>query len=280
MLHLLESLSLNPKIDNSDPAIADASCESPKVNEGLGNVDSQEETFDRPPWEEPHAQDPTPRFDDVACDKDTGKAANETSDNATEEIKQTDQPQNHPELQGNKPVVTSLDSTSVQDVELNLPALPSGEITGNDIDLKWYRFMADLEVGGRVRQLAVNSVCHQFEQPLSLLLKPDQKHLGADVAIKQLEEAMSKALGEASEVRISVGVDSSRETPLEVRRRFHKEILAQAHHGMITDDNVRWLSEHMGAQLTPDSLSYAPELLVNKGKSIELVDMSNFKAVT
>ncbi|MEZ9820395.1 DNA polymerase III subunit gamma/tau [Shewanella sp. 10N.286.45.A1] len=265
------------EIDNSEPAIADASCESPKVNEGLANVDSQEEPFDRPPWEEPHAQDPTPRFDDVAGDKDTGKAANETSDNATEEIKQTVQPQNHPELQGNKPAVTSLDSTSVQDVELNLPALPSGEITGNDIDLKWYRFMADLEVGGRVRQLAVNSVCHQFEQPLSLLLKPDQKHLSADVAIKQLEEAMSKALGEASEVRISVGVDSSRETPLEVRRRFHKEILAQAHHGMITDDNVRWLSEHMGAQLTPDSLSYAPELLVNKGKSIELVDMSNFK---
>ncbi|ACJ28488.1 DNA-directed DNA polymerase [Shewanella piezotolerans WP3] len=261
-----------PEIDNSDPATVGAKSDQAQENIKAANADNQEETFDRPPWEEPHAQDPTPRFDDVAVEKEANKAA----DNAAVEPKRTPQPQNQTEQQS-KPPVTSLDSTSVQDVELNLPALPSGEITGNDIDLKWYRFMADLEVGGRVRQLAVNSVCHQFEQPLSLLLKPDQKHLGADVAIKQLEEAMSKALGEPSEVRISVGVDSSRETPLEVRRRFHKEILAQAHHGMITDDNVRWLSENMGAQLTPDSLSYAPELLVNKGKSIELVDMSNFK---
>ena len=264
------------EIEDSDPATIGASSDQPQENIEAVAVNSQEETVDRPPWEEPHAQDPTPRFDDVAVDKEADKTVNKTADNVAVESKQTDQPQNQAEQQS-KPPVTSLDSTSVQDVELNLPALPSGEITGNDIDLKWYRFMADLEVGGRVRQLAVNSVCHQFEQPLSLLLKPDQKHLSADVAIKQLEEAMSKALGQPSEVRISVGVDSSRETPLEVRRRFHKEILAQAHHGMITDDNVRWLSEHMGAQLTPDSLSYAPELLVNKGKSIELVDMSNFK---
>ena len=264
------------EIEDSDPATIGASSDQPQENIEAVAVNSQEETVDRPPWEEPHAQDPTPRFDDVAVDKEADKTVNKTAGNVAVESKQTAQPQNQAEQQS-KPPVTSLDSTSVQDVELNLPALPSGEITGNDIDLKWYRFMADLEVGGRVRQLAVNSVCHQFEQPLSLLLKPDQKHLSADVAIKQLEEAMSKALGQPSEVRISVGVDSSRETPLEVRRRFHKEILAQAHHGMITDDNVRWLSEHMGAQLTPDSLSYAPELLVNKGKSIELVDMSNFK---
>ncbi|MCL1094982.1 DNA polymerase III subunit gamma/tau [Shewanella kaireitica] len=264
------------EIENSVPVTVGASSVQPQKNTEAEAVDSLEETVDRPPWEEPHAQDPTPRFDDVAADKEADKTVNKTADNVAVESKQTAQPQNQAEQQG-KPPVTLLDSTSVQDVELNLPALPSGEITGNDIDLKWYRFMADLEVGGRVRQLAVNSVCHQFEQPLSLLLKPDQKHLGADVAIKQLEEAMSKALGQPSEVRISVGVDSSRETPLEVRRRFHKEILAQAHHGMITDDNVRWLSEHMGAHLTPDSLSYAPELLVNKGKSIELVDMSNFK---
>ena len=265
-----------PEIDNSNPATIGASSDQPQENTEAANVDSQE-AIDRPPWEEPHAQDPTPRFEDVAAENVADNAVEKTHDYVVEEIKQTAQPQNDVQQQGDKPSVTSVDSTSVQDIELNLPTLPSGEITGNDIDLKWYRFMADLEVGGRVRQLAVNSVCHQFEQPLSLLLKPDQKHLGADVAIKQLEEAMSKALGEPSEVRISVGVDSSRETPLEVRRRFHKEILAQAHHGMITDDNVRWLSEQMGAQLTPDSLSYAPELLVNKGKSIELVDMSNFK---
>ncbi|MCL1048346.1 DNA polymerase III subunit gamma/tau [Shewanella abyssi] len=236
-------------------------------------ADNSSDIIDRPPWEEPHEQDPTSRFKDESA----AHAAESPANAAVKPVAAPSQQKNKTAKASDKPTAMQLDSTSVQDVALNLPALPSGELSGNDIDLKWYRFMAELEVGGRVRQLAVNSVCHQFEQPLSLLLKPDQKHLAADVAIKQFEEAMSEALGEPSEVRVSVGVDSTRETPLEVRRRFHKEILVQAHHGLMTDDNVRWLAQHMGAQLTPDTLTYAPELLVNKGKLIELVDMSNFK---
>jgi len=244
--------------------------EPSQPSNAIEQADNNSDIIDRPPWEEPHEQDLTPRFKGES-------AAHAAESPANAAVAAPSQQNNETAKASDKPTAMQLDSTPVQDVALNLPALPSGELSGNDIDLKWYRFMAELEVGGRVRQLAVNSVCHQFEQPLSLLLKPDQKHLAADVAIKQFEEAMSEALGEPSEVRVSVGVDSTRETPLEVRRRFHKEILVQAHHGLMTDDNVRWLAQHMGAQLTPDTLTYAPELLVNKGKLIELVDMSNFK---
>ncbi|MGS0679826.1 DNA polymerase III subunit gamma/tau [Shewanella sp. 125m-7] len=239
------------------------------------------EIVDRPPWEEPHEQDPCARFDDPrALDKTddskaktvkaqvsiSGSGDNNLNSQASEESENQSQ--------------LTVDSSPVQAAELNLPTLPSGELTGNEVDLKWYRFMAELEVGGRVRQLAVNSICHQFEQPLSLLLKPDQKHLAADIAIKQLEEAMSDALGEPCSVSVAVGVDSERETPLEVRRRFHKEILTQAHHDLITDHNIRWLTLNMGAQMTADSLTYAPELLVQKGKLIELIDIANFKRLT
>ncbi|MCK8045973.1 DNA polymerase III subunit gamma/tau [Shewanella sp. 1CM18E] len=227
------------------------------------DVASEPEVIDRPPWEEPHEDDPCARFSDN-IDSDNSELAAKSDQQAAI----------------NLPASSITGSTAVQDAELNLPALPSGDLTGNEVDLKWYRFMSELEVGGRVRQLAVNSVCHHFEQPLSLLLKPDQKHLAADVAIKQLEEAMSAVLGEECRVQVTVGADHDRETPLEVRRRFHKEILTQVHHDLMTDDNIRWLTQNMGAELTADSLTYAPELLVQKGNRIELIDIANFKRLT
>ncbi|MCG9729721.1 DNA polymerase III subunit gamma/tau [Shewanella sp. Isolate13] len=253
------------KPSETDPQLSVESSEAQAEDDTKAN----DEVFDRPPWEEPHEQDPCARFDDSTAVASVSKAKV-----THEEVKSVELDSEPDEKRVEQ---TVLDSSPVQDAELNLPVLPSGELSGNEVDLKWYRFMSELEVGGRVRQLAVNSVCHQFEQPLSLLLKPDQKHLAADVAIKQLEEAMSSALGEPCTVNVTVGLDSARETPLEVRRRFHKEILVQAHHELMTDDNVRWLTQNMGAQLTDDSLSYAPELLVEKGKQIELIDIANFK---
>ncbi|GIU30628.1 DNA polymerase III subunit gamma/tau [Shewanella sp. MBTL60-007] len=256
------------KPSETDPQLSVESSEAQAEDDTKAN----DEVIDRPPWEEPHEQDPCARFDDSTAVAPVSKAKV-----TPEEVKSVELDSEPDEKRTEQ---TALDSSPVQDAELNLPVLPSGELSGNEVDLKWYRFMSELEVGGRVRQLAVNSVCHQFEQPLSLLLKPDQKHLAADIAIKQLEEAMSSALGEACTVNVTVGLDSARETPLEVRRRFHKEILVQAHHELMTDDNVRWLTQNMGAQLTDDSLSYAPELLVQKGKQIELIDIANFKRLT
>ncbi|GIU50616.1 DNA polymerase III subunit gamma/tau [Shewanella sairae] len=266
-----EPVNTSDDIESSEPLSnkSEASATAPKQ---IDNAETEQEIIDRPPWEEPHEQDPCARFDsesDSESDSETLVDSKATANVSAEQADiDSEQPQS---VSGSSPV---------QDIELNLPALPSGELTGNDVDLKWYRFMSELEVGGRVRQLAVNSVCHQFEQPLSLLLKPDQKHLAADIAIKQLEEAMTETLGEACSVSVTVGVDAQRETPLEVRRRFHKEILTQAHHDLMTDHNVRWLTQNMGAQMTPDSLTYTPELLVQKGKLIELIDIANFKRLT
>ncbi|MCL1139831.1 DNA polymerase III subunit gamma/tau [Shewanella pneumatophori] len=243
---------------------------------------SAPEVIDRPPWEEPHEDNPCARFSDNIDSDNSELAANDNAEAQHEQnvINNTATESDFQQAATNLPASSITDSTAAQEPELNLPALPSGDLTGNEVDLKWYRFMSELEVGGRVRQLAVNSVCHHFEQPLSLLLKPDQKHLAADVAIKQLEEAMSAVLGEECCVQVTVGADHDRETPLEVRRRFHKEILTQVHHDLMTDDNIRWLTQNMGAELTADSLTYAPELLVQKGNRIELIDIANFKRLT
>lgn len=86
-------------------------------------------------------------------------------------------------------------------------------VSGNPLDLHWYKLMASLDIGGRVRQLAVNSVCQAQSDPLPLLLKPDQKHLAADVAIVQLEQALTVALGNPRRVQVVIGSDPKREHP-------------------------------------------------------------------
>ncbi|MGL5396133.1 MAG: DNA polymerase III subunit gamma/tau [Shewanella sp.] len=134
-------------------------------------------------------------------------------------------------------------------------------ITGHPLDLHWYKLMASLDIGGRVRQLAVNSICQVQGNPLLLLLKPDQKHLQAPVAIEQLEQALTTALGAPRQVEVVIGTDPTRETPLELRKRFHQELLQQARQSLIMDDNVQWLINRFGAELENDSLLYPPELL-------------------
>lgn len=153
-----------------------------------------------------------------------------------------------------------------QEREVALSTLPT---SGHPLDLHWYKLMASLEVGGRVRQLAVNSVCQTQSDPLPLLLKPNQKHLAADVAIVQLEQALSAALGNPRRVQVVIGIDAQRETPLELRKRFHQELLQQAHQSLIHDDNVQWLIQRMGAELDADSLVYPPELLNLRSQQIQ-----------
>ncbi|WP_394201103.1 DNA polymerase III subunit gamma/tau [Shewanella waksmanii] len=235
---------------------------------------------DRPPWE------PAAPVNDSSLASQTGdiEAAetgqyHQTDEHALLATEQTSQAaqQALPATSDATGLVNAQGQASLPAV---LPPLGEGEVTGNDIDLKWYRLMSVLEVGGRVRQLAVNSVCPQFSSPLSLLLKPNQKHLAAPVAVEQLQQALDKALGEHFEINIDVGVDSQRETPLEIRQRFHKELVAQADYSFQTDDNIKWLQQFMQVEMEPDTISYAPELMAVKGESIELINGSNFSRLT
>lgn len=162
----------------------------------------------------------------------------------------------------NQGVVATTLKTALSD-ELHL-----AQVTGHPLDLHWYKLMSSLEIGGRIRQLAVNSVYQTQSDPLPLLLKPDQKHLAADAAIAQLAQALSEALGTPKQISVSVGIDSQRETPLELRKRFHQELLTEAQQSLINDDNVQWLIQRLGAQLAVDSLVYPAELLNQRSELI------------
>ncbi len=142
-------------------------------------------------------------------------------------------------------------------------------VQGNDVDLHWYKLMAKLEIGGRVRQLAVNSVCVSLDMPISLLLKPDQKHLAAQGAIDALCNALKDALEQDCAIDIQIGVDPQRETPLEIRKRFHRELLGQTQESLLADEAIQWLQQNMAAELDVDSLSYPPELLASRSGQIK-----------
>ncbi|WP_428613769.1 DNA polymerase III subunit gamma/tau C-terminal domain-containing protein, partial [Shewanella sp.] len=240
--------------------------------------DAQVPDEDRPPWESPAQPSHT---------------ANELSDSHTglHIDKNAPSTKPSPELSAEAPTAVENETaaephntaTSVTaSSSLSATASPSlnatvqGEIQGHDTDLKWYRLMSALDIGGRVRQLAVNAVCLQFSEPLPLVLKPNQKHLAAPGAIAQLEEALAKALGDSCQIEFSVGVEANRETPLEIRQRFHQELLQQAQQGLLQDENIQWLTQMMQAELDPDSLSYLPELLGKRGQTIALINKSNF----
>ncbi|QYK07618.1 DNA polymerase III subunit gamma/tau [Shewanella mangrovisoli] len=171
-----------------------------------------------------------------------------------QQIQQPTQPQD---------AVQSQSSETVQPTSSTALTLAQS-ITGHPLDLHWYKLMASLEIGGRVRQLAVNSICQLQANPLPLLLKPDQKHLAAPVAIEQLEHALTAALGNPRQVEVVIGTDPARETPLEMRKRFHQELLQQARQSLMMDDNVQWLINRFGAELDQDTLLYPPELLAQR----------------
>jgi len=142
------------------------------------------------------------------------------------------------------------------------------EITGNEVDLHWYQIMAQVKVGGRVRQLGVNSLCQSVSNPITLTLKPDQKHLCADIAIEQLQAGLSAFLEQDIQVIVDIGQDASRETPLELRKRFHKELVQQAKQSILADEHVQWIINELAAQLDDDSVVYPQEQLTNVAQLI------------
>ncbi|MGL5392552.1 MAG: DNA polymerase III subunit gamma/tau C-terminal domain-containing protein, partial [Shewanella sp.] len=220
---------------------------------------------DRPPWEE------APDFEPVGQEAQTHAALVQALPVQTEpaQMPQTPMPQTRALMVGKPSPGHARADGSNPSSSGGVTALTlAGEIHGDPLDLHWYKLMARLDIGGRVRQLAVNSVCQALSEPLPLLLKPDQKHLAADVAIAQLEQALSQALGQPRRVQVAIGSAPSRETPLELRKRFHQELLQQAQQSLLQDDNVQWLIQRFGAELVSDTLVYPPQLLNQRSEQI------------
>ncbi|MBY5921140.1 DNA polymerase III subunit gamma/tau [Ferrimonas balearica] len=133
---------------------------------------------------------------------------------------------------------------------------PKRAVASNETDAFWYQTMAQLGIGARPRQLAINSVMERDGNTVQLHLRSEQRHLNSESVIAPLKESMERAWGESIELKIVEDPLPGRETPLEIRRRLHQERLVQARDDLLQDPVVQWLQSEFDARLIEESVSY------------------------
>ncbi|MGL4794417.1 MAG: DNA polymerase III subunit gamma/tau C-terminal domain-containing protein, partial [Aeromonas jandaei] len=118
----------------------------------------------------------------------------------------------------------------------------------------WAELIAHTQVGGRLRQLAINSVMTREGDKVLLTLKPEQRHLVSDKARADLAEIIGPALGQPVQVEVTLGVVSDKETPLEIEHRLYLGVREQVTRDLEQDPNVQFLVQRFGAVLHHESI--------------------------
>ncbi|EKP0262454.1 DNA polymerase III subunit gamma/tau [Aeromonas sobria] len=118
----------------------------------------------------------------------------------------------------------------------------------------WSELIAHTQVGGRLRQLAINSVMKQEGDRVLLTLKPEQRHLVSDKARADLAEIIGPALGQPVQVEVTLGVVPDQETPLEIEHRLYIGVREQVARDLDQDPNVQFLVQRFGAVLHHESI--------------------------
>ena len=118
----------------------------------------------------------------------------------------------------------------------------------------WAELIAHTQVGGRLRQLAINSVMTREGDKVLLTLKPEQRHLVSDKARADLAEIIGPALGQPVQVEVTLGVVPDQETPLEIEHRLYFGVREQVTRDLEQDPNVQFLVQRFGAVLHHESI--------------------------
>ncbi|WP_447738908.1 DNA polymerase III subunit gamma/tau [Aeromonas veronii] len=118
----------------------------------------------------------------------------------------------------------------------------------------WAELIAHTQVGGRLRQLAINSVMTREGDKVLLTLKPEQRHLVSDKARADLAEIIGPALGQPVQVEVMLGVVPDKETPLEIEHRLYLGVREQVTRDLEQDPNVQFLVQRFGAVLHHESI--------------------------
>ncbi|GAB5994668.1 DNA polymerase III subunit gamma/tau [Aeromonas enteropelogenes] len=118
----------------------------------------------------------------------------------------------------------------------------------------WAELIAHTQVGGRLRQLAINSVMTREGDRVLLTLKPEQRHLVSDKARADLAEIIGPALGQPVQVEVTLGVVPEQETPLEIEHRLYLGVREQVTRDLEQDPNIQFLIQRFGAELHKESI--------------------------
>ena len=119
----------------------------------------------------------------------------------------------------------------------------------------WTSLVAQLPLGGLLRQLAMHSSLEQSsESEWQLWLKPEHRHLLSDNAQDELASVLSEQQQTAIHLRVQVGEQAGSLTPFEIEQQLYQAAIAQAKDEIETDDAVQFLISRFAAELDRDSI--------------------------
>ena len=118
----------------------------------------------------------------------------------------------------------------------------------------WPALVSAADLGGAVRQLAMNAVLLGVDgSVLRLGVKASHEHLVSPSLIEQLGKKLAEAMGSTVRVRIEKASEVV-ESPADAQARVSADKQREAHDGLSSDPAVKSLIETFGARLLSDSV--------------------------
>lgn len=119
---------------------------------------------------------------------------------------------------------------------------------------EWARLVAELPIGGLLRQLAMHSSLAREGEQWLLSLAPGHRHLLNEKAQQELTELISTHVGASISLQIQVAEHSLQQTPFEIEQVLYQAAVARAKDEIKADDGVQFLISRFAAELDDDSI--------------------------
>ncbi|ROQ30141.1 DNA polymerase III subunit gamma/tau [Gallaecimonas pentaromativorans] len=120
-------------------------------------------------------------------------------------------------------------------------------------DRFWFECCERLNIGGFVRQLALNSVLEQHPEHWNLLLEPSQRHLERNLG--DLQQALAQSGIFSGNVSVQVqAAPAGRESPLAIANRISQRCQAYAEQVLADDPRVNQFVTLFDAELVAESI--------------------------
>lgn len=134
-----------------------------------------------------------------------------------------------------------------------LPVKPSSLLT--QAEDKWTLMVADLPLGGLLRQLAMHSCLEQQSQlQWQLWLRPEHRHLLSEKSREELHVILQQYNNAEIQLQIAVGESNQGLTPADIEQQLYQSAITQAKDEMVADDAVQFLISRFAAELDHDSI--------------------------
>ncbi len=118
----------------------------------------------------------------------------------------------------------------------------------------WCRYINKMNLGGRVRQMALHSVMQQDGDQIHLLMNPDQRYFVNERSQATLQESLTTALGQDVTLNITFGEDPEKSTPAQIEEKIYQQRLAMATKNLYDDKHIQFFINRLGAEIDDSSI--------------------------